>query len=73
MTHMNRSAIFVSAKSCALVPLVIFIVWIGMQPRFFLDRMSPTLKDLSAGVMKAAEERDQGQGSGFRISRRPDQ
>ena len=44
----------------ALAPLVIFIVWIGLQPRFFLDRMSPTLKNLSAGMIKAASARDQG-------------
>jgi NADH-quinone oxidoreductase subunit M len=44
---------------CTLVPLVIFIVWIGIQPRFFLDRMNPTLRNLSTGVRKAAEDRDQ--------------
>ncbi|HJN11670.1 MAG: NADH-quinone oxidoreductase subunit M [Pirellulaceae bacterium] len=27
----------------ALVPLAVFVVWIGVQPRFFLDRMQPTL------------------------------
>ncbi len=63
----------------ALALLVIFIVWIGLQPRFFLDRMSPTLGNLDAGVMKAAaaKEKEPGfriqgseygiQGSGFRI------
>jgi NADH-quinone oxidoreductase subunit M len=55
----------------ALALLVIIIVWIGLQPRFFLDRMSPTLKNLTAGVIRAAEARGQGteagvQGSGFR-------
>ena len=34
------------AKSLALAPLVVFIVWIGLQPQFFLDRMSPTLDRL---------------------------
>lgn len=43
----------------ALVPLVIFMVWIGLQPRFFLDRINPTLQALSSGVMKAADERIQ--------------
>ncbi|MGA2061299.1 MAG: NADH-quinone oxidoreductase subunit M [Thermoguttaceae bacterium] len=54
----------------ALALLVIFIVWIGLQPRFFLDRMSPTLKKLTASVIRAAEARGQGagvQGSGFRV------
>jgi NADH-quinone oxidoreductase subunit M len=43
----------------ALSPLVFFIVWIGVQPRFFLDRMSPTLKELGAGVMRTASLRVQ--------------
>ena len=37
-----------------LTPLVVMIVWIGLQPRFFLDRMAPTLDDLMAPVMQAA-------------------
>jgi NADH-quinone oxidoreductase subunit M len=27
----------------ALAPLAVFVVWIGIQPKFFLDRMAPTL------------------------------
>ena len=27
----------------------VFIVWIGLQPRFFLDRMAPTLDRITAG------------------------
>jgi NADH-quinone oxidoreductase subunit M len=27
----------------ALAPLAVFVVWIGVQPKFFLDRMAPTL------------------------------
>ncbi|HEY4761589.1 MAG TPA: NADH-quinone oxidoreductase subunit M [Thermoguttaceae bacterium] len=42
----------------ALAPLVVFIVWIGVQPRFFLDRMNPTLKELTAGVTAAAASRE---------------
>jgi NADH-quinone oxidoreductase subunit M len=34
----------------ALVPLMIFIVWIGVYPQFFLDRMKPTLEQLTAHV-----------------------
>ncbi len=44
----------------ALTPLVVLIVWIGLQPRFFLDRMSPTLNNLNAGFIKAASVRVQG-------------
>jgi NADH-quinone oxidoreductase subunit M len=31
----------------ALVPLAVFVVWIGIQPRFFLDRMQPTLNPIA--------------------------
>ena len=40
----------------ALAPLVVFIVWIGIQPRVFLDPMSPTL-DRVADVAEQAYER----------------
>ena len=36
-----------------LAPLVVFIVWIGVQPKFFLDRMSGTLDGVTANVLKA--------------------
>ena len=29
---------------------MVLIVWIGVQPRFFLDRMAPTLDRLTVGV-----------------------
>ena len=32
------------------------IFWIGLQPRFFLDRMAPTLDDLMKPAMQAVEE-----------------
>ena len=31
----------------ALVPLVVFIVWIGLHPDFFLSRMRPALQPLA--------------------------
>jgi len=31
----------------ALVPLAVFVVWIGVQPRYFLDRMQPTLNPVA--------------------------
>ena len=34
----------------ALVPLAVFVVWIGIQPRFFLDRMQPTLNPVADAV-----------------------
>ncbi len=39
----------------ALVPVCVVIVWIGVQPRFFLDRMAPSLDQLTAPAMKAAD------------------
>jgi len=39
----------------ALLPLVVLIFWIGLQPRFFLDRMSPTLNHLTADAIQAAQ------------------
>jgi NADH-quinone oxidoreductase subunit M len=40
----------------ALTPLAVVILWIGLQPAFFLDRMAPTLDRLSADVLHAAGE-----------------
>jgi NADH-quinone oxidoreductase subunit M len=40
-----------------LVLVVVPIVWIGLQPRFFLDRMAPTLDDLMKPAMRAVEKR----------------
>jgi NADH-quinone oxidoreductase subunit M len=39
-------------ETAALVPLVIFIVWIGVYPKPFLDRMKPTLEDLTQSVQE---------------------
>jgi NADH:ubiquinone oxidoreductase subunit 4 (subunit M) len=39
----------------AMTPLVVLIVWIGVQPRFFLDRMAPTLDRLTAGVREQVD------------------
>ncbi len=41
---------------CCLTPLLVFILWIGLEPRFFLDRMGPTLDDLTAPAMQAVAE-----------------
>jgi NADH-quinone oxidoreductase subunit M len=42
----------------ALVPLCVVIVWIGVQPKFFLDRMAPSLDELTGPAMRAADEED---------------
>ncbi len=41
---------------CALAPLIVLIVWIGVQPNFFLKRMSPTLRDLSRNYVTALDD-----------------
>ena len=40
----------------ALAPLVVFMVWIGLVPQFFLERMSPTLSHMT-GVATQAFDR----------------
>jgi NADH-quinone oxidoreductase subunit M len=39
-----------------LAPLAAAILWIGLQPSLFLDRMAPTLNDLMKPAMEAAEK-----------------
>jgi len=41
----------------ALVPLVFFIVWIGVQPKFFLDRMGPSVDMAISATERSFEER----------------
>jgi hypothetical protein len=40
----------------ALVPLCVVIVWIGVQPKFFLDRMAPSLDRLTQPAMDAVDQ-----------------
>ena len=42
----------------ALVPLCVVIVWIGVQPKFFLDRMAPSLDTLTEQAMRAADSKE---------------
>jgi NADH-quinone oxidoreductase subunit M len=43
---------------CCLAPLLVLILWIGLYPRFFLDRMAPTLEKLTKPAMQAADHRE---------------
>jgi NADH-quinone oxidoreductase subunit M len=43
----------------ALAPLCLVIVWIGVQPKFFLDRMAPSLDQLAGQAMRAAETKEE--------------
>jgi len=47
----------------ALMPLVVFIFWIGLWPEFFLRRMSPTLNEITARVTLPVERRLAGEGA----------
>jgi NADH-quinone oxidoreductase subunit M len=43
-------------EGLALAPLMVMIVWIGVQPRGFLDRMAPTLDRLTAPAAAAVAD-----------------
>jgi NADH-quinone oxidoreductase subunit M len=45
-----------SREIASLLPVVVLIFWIGLQPSFFLERMRPTLDRLTVGVMARADE-----------------
>lgn len=50
----NHAVRDLSPRECfALGLLVVFVFWIGLQPRFFLDRMSPTLAKILAPASRA--------------------
>ena len=43
----------------ALLPLVVFVFWIGLYPKFFLDRMAPALHDLTTAAEEEVRHLDQ--------------
>jgi NADH-quinone oxidoreductase subunit M len=45
----------------ALTPLAVFIFWIGLYPKYFLDRMQPTLNPIVAAASKSIETNRAGQ------------
>lgn len=44
-------------EMAALVPLVVFVFWIGLAPKFFLDRLEPALDSTLSHVKPAIERR----------------
>lgn len=38
---------------CALLPLVVFMFWIGLAPKYFLDRSAPVLNEITARAERA--------------------
>lgn len=42
----------------ALLPLAVFVFWIGLYPKFFLDPMATTLDDLAAPAQRAMLTQD---------------
>ncbi len=58
-------------ESFALGLLTVFIFWIGLQPRFFLDRMSPTLGKILAPAAQAYAKSHQPGSDLHRLAWRP--
>ncbi len=50
----------VAREAAALVPLVVFVFWIGLCPEFFLERMRPTLEPLARPALQAYRQRQHG-------------
>jgi NADH-quinone oxidoreductase subunit M len=48
----------------ALTPLVVFVVWIGLWPNVFLQRMQPTLNEITDRVSSPVAERYEAAGGG---------
>lgn len=46
-------------EAAALAPLVVFIVWIGVQPSFFLNRISPTLDRVNVQAQQSETTTDE--------------
>jgi NADH-quinone oxidoreductase subunit M len=53
-------------EGAALVPLVVFVFWIGLWPEFFLERMRPTLEPLAQPAARAYYELHRGDEVGKR-------
>ncbi len=47
-----RCAISPLREIFALAPLAVFIFWIGLYPKYFLDRMQPTLNPIAAAASR---------------------
>ncbi len=60
----------------ALALLAVFVVWIGLWPEFFLNRMAPTLNEITARTLPSVERRlagkeDADEGKTLRVSSTP--
>jgi NADH-quinone oxidoreductase subunit M len=54
----------------ALSPLVVMIVWIGLWPQFFLDRMAPTLNTPAYGSAPPSASNSQSRLEGWHVPER---
>jgi NADH-quinone oxidoreductase subunit M len=43
-------------EGCALAPLLVFVFWIGLQPRFFLEPMAPALDRATQAATQRVNE-----------------
>ncbi|MEX2113216.1 MAG: NADH-quinone oxidoreductase subunit M [Pirellulales bacterium] len=48
-------------EAAALVPLCVFVLWIGVHPEFFLSRMRPALQPVAQAAIAALAERERAQ------------
>ena len=48
-------------RSPSLVPLAVFVLWIGVHPEFFLSRMRPTLEPLARQAAAAVDGKKTGE------------
>lgn len=51
-----------------LLLVIVPIFWIGLQPKFFLDRMAPALDDLMKPAIEATDQRANGKGKASAIN-----
>lgn len=42
-------------EMAALLPLVVLVFWIGLYPKFFLDRMEPSIRSATSAAMAAVD------------------
>jgi NADH-quinone oxidoreductase subunit M len=55
-THDHRPVADLNGREIAsLVPLAVLVFWIGLYPKFFLDRMAPTVNNLTADARTEAD------------------
>jgi NADH-quinone oxidoreductase subunit M len=65
--HSHRASDLCWREIAALTPLAVFVVWIGIQPQYFLSRIEPALEPALAPVAAAAERQREREAAGEMI------